>query len=137
MNDSNKAQSVPTIAHESTYKSTKVRPKVLCHFEIQPITTGLSQNIHDDDDDGDDNDDDDNDNDCENLIIIAKLINLEQEVDSFDDEGGFQSVYDESTLEYDELYFEENEELFAAPTDDLNYDSDQKNLTTNTDIDDL
>lgn len=31
MNDSNKARSVPIIAHESTYKSTKVRPKVLCH----------------------------------------------------------------------------------------------------------
>ncbi|PKY58706.1 hypothetical protein RhiirA4_480842 [Rhizophagus irregularis] len=162
MNDSNKARSVPTIAHESTYKSTKVRLKVLCHckkcngklantrtrkrhelkdkqfdsVEIQPITTSSSQNIHDDDDD-DDDDNDDNDNDREDLITIAKSMNPEQEVDSSGNEGGSQSVYDKSTLEYDELYFEENEELFAAPTDDLNYDSDQENLTTNTDIDDL
>lgn len=69
--------------------------------------------------------------------IIISDEDSEQEVDSSGDKGGFQSIYNESTLEYDELYFEEDEELFAAPTDDLNYDSDQENLTTNTDIDDL
>ncbi|GBC30007.2 hypothetical protein GLOIN_2v1848891 [Rhizophagus irregularis DAOM 181602=DAOM 197198] len=62
----------------------------------------------------------------------------EQQFDSSGDEGGSQSVYDELTLEYNELYFEENEELFVTPsTDDLNYDSDRENFITNIDVDDL
>ncbi|CAB4439789.1 unnamed protein product [Rhizophagus irregularis] len=129
--------------------------------EIQLITTSSSQNIHDDDDDDDDDDGDNGDDDHEDSSI-AKLIGIrrkrkrydqfcttndaiiipdedpEQQFDSSGDEGGSQSVYDELTLEYDELYFEEDKKLFVAPsTDDLNYDSDWKNFITNTDVDDL
>ncbi|GET51012.1 uncharacterized protein OCT59_003966 [Rhizophagus irregularis] len=48
----------------------------------------------------------------DNTIIISDE-DPEQEVDSSGNEGGSQSVYDKSTLKYDELYFEEDEEIFA------------------------